>query len=160
MGNVNNEEFNREKPKIDEILTKYAGQEGSLIAVLQDTQELFNYLPKYVLIYISDQLGVPISDVYGVVTFYSQFHLNPRGRNIIRCCQGAACHVRGGKRILGTVEDVLGIKTGHTTEDQRFTLETIACLGACGMAPVMQINGETYGRLTPDDIPIILEHYK
>ena len=153
-------EFNEKKGKIDEILAQYKGQEGILIAVLQDVQELFNYLPRPALKYIAEVLRIPISEVYGVVTFYSQFHLNPRGRNIIRCCQGTACHVRGGKHVLAALEKQLGIKAGNTTDDQKFTLETIACLGACGMAPVMQVNGDTYGRLTPDEIPPILARYK
>ena len=146
--------------KIDTILKKYEGQKGSLIPILQDTQDLYNYLPRKALEYIAEQTGNPISAIYGVVTFYSQFHLNPRGRNIVRVCQGTACHVRGGKTILETMEKALGVKAGHTTDDARFTLETIACLGACGMAPVMQINGETHGRLTPEIIPEILAKYK
>ena len=154
------EAFEQKKDKIDEIMRKYEGQEGSLIAVLQDVQDLFNYLPRPSLVYIAERLHVPIADVYGVVTFYSQFHLNPRGRNIICCCQGTACHVRGGKHILAELEKQLGIKAGNTTDDQKFTLETIACLGACGMSPVMQINGETYGRLTSDDISRILASYE
>ncbi len=156
---VLHEEFQQKQKQIDEILTAYAGQDGALIAVLQEVQDLFNYLPRPALVYIAEKLGVPIADVYGVVTFYAQFHLNPRGRNIICCCQGTACHVRGGKHVLAELERQLGIKAGNTTDDQRFTLETIACLGACGMSPVMQINGETYGRLTSDDIPRILAHY-
>ena len=158
--NVIQEEFEQKKEKIDAILKKYAGQKGALIAVLQEVQDLFNFLPKPALVYIAEYLGVPVADVYGVVTFYSQFHLNPRGRNIICCCQGTACHVRGGKHILAELEKQLGIKAGNTTDDQRFTLETIACLGACGMSPVMQINGETYGRLTSEDIARILASYE
>ncbi len=154
------EEFEQKKERVDEILTAHAGQDGALIAVLQDVQGLFNYLPRPVLSYIAERLNVPIADVYGVVTFYSQFHLNPRGRNIICCCQGTACHVRGGKHILAELEKQLNIKAGNTTDDRRFTLETIACLGACGMSPVMQINGDTYGRLTSDDIPKILSRYE
>jgi NADH-quinone oxidoreductase E subunit len=160
MTSMHEREFNEKKENIDEILAKYKDQDGVLIAVLQDVQELFNYLPRPALVYIAEALHVPISEVYGVVTFYSQFHLNPRGRNIIRCCQGTACHVRGGKHILAALEKQLDIKAGNTTDDRKFTLETIACLGACGMAPVMQVNGETYGRLTPDEIPKILARYK
>lgn len=150
----------KDHAKIDVILKKYEGQKGTLIPILQDTQDLYNHLPRKALEYIAEKTGTPISAIYGVVTFYSQFHLDPRGRNIVRVCQGTACHVRGGKTILETMEKELGVKAGHTTADERFTLETIACLGACGMAPVMQINGETHGRLTPEIIPEILAKYK
>ena len=150
----------KEKAQIDEILSKYEGKKGALIPVLQEVQALYNYLPKDILEYVAEKMTIPISQIYGLVTFYSQFHLNPRGRNIIRVCQGTACHVRGGKTILETMEKALGVKAGHTTPDARFTLETIACLGACGMAPVMQINGETHGRLTPEIIPEILAKYQ
>lgn len=151
---------NPEKIQVDAILAKYEGQKGSLIPILQEVQGLYNYLPKDVLEYVAVKTGVPISEIYGVVTFYSMFHLNPRGRNIIRVCQGTACHVRGGKLILQALEKELGIKAGHTTEDLRYTLETVACIGACGLAPVMQINDDTHGRLTPDKLPAILKRYQ
>lgn len=151
---------NPEKVQVDAILAKYEGKKGSLIPILQEVQSLYNYLPKDVLEYVAEKTGVPISEVYGVVTFYSLFHLNPRGRNIIRVCQGTACHVRGGKLILQALEKELGIKAGHTTEDLRYTLETVACIGACGLAPVMQINDDTHGRLTPDKLPAILKRYQ
>ena len=151
---------NPEKVQIDAILTKYQGKKGSLIPILQEVQALYNYLPKDALEYIAVRTGTPIAQIYGVVTFYSQFHLTPRGRNIIRVCQGTACHVRGGKVILQTIEKELGIKAGHTTEDLRFTLETVACIGACGLAPVMQVNEDTHGRLTPDKLSAILAKYQ
>ena len=151
---------NKEKARVDEILAKFAGKKGALIPVLQEVQALYNYLPKDVLEYVAEKMKTPISQIYGLVTFYSQFHLNPRGRNIIRVCQGTACHVRGGKLILQEVEKQLGIKAGHTTEDLRFTLETIACVGACGLAPVMQVNEDTQGRLTTEKVAGILARYK
>lgn len=151
---------NPEKVQVGAILAKYAGKKGSLIPILQEVQSLYNYLPKDVLEYVAEQTKIPVSEIYGVVTFYSLFHLNPRGRNIIRVCQGTACHVRGGKVILQTLEKELGIKAGHTTDDLRFTLETVACIGACGLAPVMQINDDTHGRLTPDKLPAILQRYE
>ena len=151
---------NPEKVQIDAILARYQGKKGSLIPILQEVQALYNYLPKDALEYIAASTGTPIAQIYGVVTFYSQFHLNPRGRNIIRVCQGTACHVRGGKVILQTIEKELGIKAGHTTEDLRFTLETGACIGACGLAPVMQVNEDTHGRLTPDKLSAILAKYQ
>lgn len=148
-----------ERTKIDEILKKYENEKGALIAILQEVQHLYNYLPEDALEYVAENTKTPISKIYGVVTFYSQFHLNPRGRNIIRVCQGTACHVRGGKAILEELEAELGIKAGHTTNDSNFTLETVACLGACSLAPVMQVNGDTHGRLTPDMVAGILEKY-
>jgi len=148
-----------EQEKIDAILEKYAGTRGSLIPILQEVQGIYNYLPKDALIYVAEKTGVPISSIYGVVTFYAQFHLNPRGRNIIRVCQGTACHVRGGKAVLDAVEKALGIKAGETTPDLKFTFETIACIGACGLAPVMQINNDTHGRLTAEEVPKILAQY-
>ncbi len=151
---------NPEKVQIDNILAKYQGEKGALIPILQEVQSLYNYLPKDALEYIASSTKTPIAKIYGVVTFYSQFHLNPRGRNIVRVCQGTACHVRGGKVILETVEKELGIKAGHTTEDLRFTLETVACIGACGLAPVMQVNEDTHGRLTPDKLATILAKYQ
>ncbi len=151
---------NPEKVQVDAILAKYDGKKGSLIPILQEVQSLYNYLPKDVLEYVAEQTKIPVSEIYGVVTFYSLFHLNPRGRNIIRVCQGTACHVRGGKMILQSLEKELGIKAGHTTDDLRFTLETVACIGACGLAPVMQINDDTHGRLTPDKLPAILQRYQ
>lgn len=152
--------INQEYAHIDTILKKYADVRGALIPVLQEVQALYNYLPEDALEYVADRMQTPIAEIYGVVTFYSQFHLNPRGRNIIRVCQGTACHVRGGKTILQALEKQLGVKAGHTTADLRFTLETVACIGACGLAPVMQVNDDTHGRLTTDRLAAILARYE
>lgn len=146
--------------KVDAILEHYQGVKGALIPVLQEAQHAYGFLPKDVLGRIAETLKVPVSQVYGVVTFYSQFHLNPRGRNIIRVCQGTACHVRGAKGVLKALEDELHIIPGQTTADERFTLETVACLGACGLAPVMMINEDTHGRLTPETVCKFLERYQ
>lgn len=151
---------NKEREELKAILTKYQGQKGSLIPVLQEVQSLYGYLPKDAIKYVAKELNVPASEVYGVITFYSQFHLNPRGRNIIKVCQGTACHVRGGKAILGHVQDSLNIKPGETSEDLRFTLEIVACIGACGLAPVIMINDDTHGRLTTDVLDEILSKYE
>jgi len=145
--------------KLDEILKKYQGVKGSLIPVLQETQHVYGYLPREVLQNMAEKMDIPISQIYGVVTFYSQFHLKPRGKNIIRVCQGTACHVRGGVAILQEIEDTLHIEAGGTTPDLLFTLETVACIGACGLAPVMMINENTFGRLTPQAIAEILAQY-
>lgn len=146
--------------QLEEILTKYQGKEGALIPVLQEAQNAYGYLAKEVIECIADKLNIPVSQIYGVVTFYSQFHLNPRGRNIIRVCQGTACHVRGGKAVLKAIQDKLNIDPGQTTPDLKFTLETVACIGACGLAPVMMINDDTHGRLTPESVVKILDKYE
>lgn len=145
--------------KMQEVFIKYKGKKGSLIPVLQAAQEIYGYLPGDVMKTISQELGLPFSNVFGVATFYSQFHLKPRGRNIIRVCLGTACHVRGGSKIIQAVEQQLGIKDGETTEDLRYTIESVACLGACGLAPVMMVNDETHGRLTPDMVAGLLAEY-
>lgn len=146
--------------QLDEILSKYKDVKGALIPVLQDTQSAYGYLSKEVIDHIAYKMNIPVSQIYGVVTFYAQFHLNPRGKNIIRVCQGTACHVRGAKAILKAVEDNLKIGAGETTPDLSFTLETVACIGACGLAPVMMINEDTHGRLTPEAVTEILARYR
>ena len=144
--------------QLSELLGKYRGTKGSVIPVLQQSQEIFGYLPKEVLIEISKELNVPISQIYGVVTFYAQFHLEPRGKNIIRSCQGTACHVRGAKKVLEAIRSKLGLEEGQcTTKDQLYTLETVACIGACGLAPCIVVNDETHGRLTPEAVGPILD---
>ena len=143
-----------------DILTPYKqNPKGALIPVLQHAQDVYGYLPQEVLEAIASELNIPVAEVFGVVTFYAQFHLTPRGKNIIRICQGTACHVRGAKTILEAVCSHLGVKAGETTPDLTFTIETVACLGACGLAPVMMVNDNTHGRLTPSDIPGILDSY-
>lgn len=145
--------------QLDEILAKYQGMKGALIPVLQEAQNAYGYLSREVIQRIGEKLDIPVSQIYGVVTFYSQFHLNPRGKYIIRVCQGTACHVRGAKAILKALEDSLKIAPGGTTSDLKFTLETVACIGACGLAPVLMVNDDTHGRLTPEALPQILAKY-
>ena len=143
-----------------EILSEYKDNpKGALIPVLQKAQGVYGYLPKPVLETIARVLRLTTAEVFGVVTFYAQFHLNPRGKHIIRVCQGTACHVRGGAKILEAVSEHLKVKPGETTRDLEFTLETVACLGACGLAPVMMVDDNTHGRLNPLDIPGILDSY-
>lgn len=142
------------------VLDEYADVKGAVIPVLQKAQAIYGYLPKPVIEAIACGLNIPVSEVFGVVTFYAQFHLKPRGKNIIRTCQGTACHVRGAKFILEALTKALGIQPGQTTEDLNFTLETVACIGACGLAPVIMVNDDTHGRLTPDAIPAILDRYR
>lgn len=146
---------------LNQLLDKYRGIKGSVIPVLQQAQEIFGYLPKDVLLKISKEIDIPISQIYGIVTFYSQFHLNPRGKNIIRCCLGTACHVRGAAVIFDEIKKKLGLKDGEvTTPDLKFTLESVACIGACGLAPCLMVNDETHGRLTPENVSEILDAVK
>lgn len=144
---------------IDHVLDDYRGTEGALIPVLQAAQAIYGYLPAQAMEKIADVLSVPISQIFGVVTFYSQFRLKPRGKHIIRLCQGTACHVRGAGAILNTLEEQLNINAGDTTKDGQFTLETVACVGACSLGPVVMVDDETHGRLAPEQMPGILAPY-
>jgi NADH-quinone oxidoreductase subunit E len=146
--------------KLMELLDHYRGYDGALIPVLQGAQDIYGYLPAEVLETISKELNIPFSEVFGVVTFYAQFHLKPRGRNIIRVCLGTACHVLGGGKIFDRLQEILGVENGGTTEDLRYTLESVACIGACGLAPCIMINDDTHGRLVPGGLEEILEQYQ
>jgi NADH:ubiquinone oxidoreductase subunit E len=146
--------------KLEPVFDKYKDMiNGSLIPVLQGAQDVFGFLPIPALQAIAKRLNVPISQIYGVVTFYAQFRLVPRGKHVIRSCQGTACHVRNSARILASLKSTLGVSPGETTEDMKFTLETVACIGACSLAPVMMIDTDAHGRLRPDRIPKILDSY-
>ena len=123
-------------------------QDSNLIGVLQQTQDEFGYLPAPALAQISQLAKIPLSRIYGVVSFYAQFYTEPRGRHMIRCCRGTACHVRGGKKLIESTEQILGIADGQTTDDMLFTLETVACLGACALAPVVTVDGKYHGKVT------------
>ncbi|HEX2954837.1 MAG TPA: NADH-quinone oxidoreductase subunit NuoE [Bacillota bacterium] len=146
--------------QLDEVIESYKDEEGALIPVLQHAQEIFGYLPEDVQERIARGLKVPVSEVYGVATFYSLFSLKPVGQYRIGVCMGTACYVKGAADLLNKIETDLGIKVNETTQDERFTLEVTRCIGACGLAPVMTVNKEVYGRLTPDEIPDILGKYK
>ncbi|MFC1951935.1 NADH-quinone oxidoreductase subunit NuoE [Chloroflexota bacterium] len=143
---------------LDPVLQKYEGRKGALIPMLQDIQEVYSYLPEEALARLSREAGIPMSRIYGVATFYAQFYLVPRGRNTIRICRGTACHVRGATRILEAVERELGITDGETTPDMGYSLETVACIGACALAPTMVVNQNTYGKLTPNKASEIVGH--
>jgi len=145
---------------ISKLIDKYRGSDGGLIPLLQEAQDQAGYLSRETLEQIAEGMKLSLAKVLGVTTFYSQFHLKPRGKNIIRICMGTACHVRGGASIIAKLEEELGIKTGETTKDLEFTLESVACIGACGLAPVMSINDDIHGKLTPDKIPEILAKYR
>ena len=143
---------------IDDLLAPYAGQHGALIPVLQQVQERYGYLPGSAIEQAARFLKLSPSEVYGVLTFYAQFRLIPPGEKTVKVCQGTACHVRGAKRILEEVESVLGVSAGGTTEDRKYSLEKIACFGACSLAPVMVIGSSVYGRLTTQKVQKILKN--
>lgn len=147
-------------PTIQAILKKYKDNPGSLISILQEAQESYGYLSEKILRQVSSETKTPLSEIYGVATFYSQFHLEKRGWNTIRLCRGTACHVKGGKEVLRAIEKELGVTVGETTDDYKFTLETVACLGACFLAPVMMINREYFGRLTREKAVNIIKQYE
>ncbi|MDF2987302.1 MAG: NADH-quinone oxidoreductase, subunit [Eubacterium sp.] len=146
--------------KLTEIIAKYKDTRGALIPVLHETQEVYGYLPEDVLKKISEGLNVPLAEIYGVVTFYTQFSLNPKGRFKINVCMGTACYVKGSGDILDRFKEKLGIEVGQCTEDGKFSLDACRCIGACGLAPVIMINDDVHGRLVPDDVDGILDKYK
>lgn len=130
-----------------------------LIAILQDVQNIYGYLPETALQEVADFVGLPLSRVYGVATFYNQFRLTPLGENVIRVCRGTACHVSNSANILFNLETALNIKAGETTRDKKFTLETVACIGACSIAPVITVNEDYFGKVAVKEIPNILKKY-
>ena len=133
---------------IDPIIEKYKEKKGNLIPILQGTQEIFGYIPRIAFEKISNDTGLKLSEMYGVATFYAQFRLKPAGKHIIKVCHGTACHVQNANELTDAIEETLKIKDGETTEDGLFTLESVACLGCCSLAPVMMIGNETSGKLT------------
>jgi len=145
---------------ISEILSKYEYEQSSIIAILQDLQEHFGYLPKEILINISKEINIPLSRVLSLATFFAAFSLEPKGKHPIHVCMGTACHVRGAQPILETFERKLGIKAGETTKDMNFSLETVRCIGCCGLAPVVMIGEDVYGKISQSKIPGILKKYK
>ena len=146
--------------KLKEIFAQHKGEKHELITVLQETQEKFRYLPAAAMKEISQYLNVPEATIYGVATFYAQFRLRPVGRNVIKVCHGTACHVANAEGISRTLEDQLRIGEGETTPDREFTLETVACLGCCSLAPVIMINKDTHGNLKPTDLRSVLKPYR
>jgi NADH-quinone oxidoreductase subunit E len=145
--------------KVDSLIDSYAGSKEQLISLLQDVQAEFNYLPQDVLIKISQRLDIPLSQVFSVATFFRAFSLKPRGRHVVTVCLGTACHVKGGHRLVDKMERDYGIEPGQTTEDTRFTLETVNCLGCCALGPVMEIDGRIHGKLSPTETPVVLKNY-
>jgi len=146
--------------ELDRFIVEQKGRQGPLMPVLQKAQEIFGFLPIEVQNRIAEALDLPLTDVYGVATFYSQFSLTPKGEYHVGVCMGTACYVRGAQKILDEFSKLLDVKVGATTGDGKFTLEATRCLGACGLAPVIMINEEVYGRLVPEDVAGIVEKYK
>jgi len=150
-------ELELELDPLYKVLDEYKSQRGAMIPVLQKAQEIYGWLPAQVLEVIAKEMNVPLSQVYGVVTFYSQFYLTRRGRHIVRQCDGTACHVRGAATIVNAVEKHLGIKAGETTPDYKYTFEVVYCLGSCGLAPVAMIDDRVVGHLVPEKLISILD---
>ncbi|MBA7692358.1 NADP-reducing hydrogenase subunit HndA [subsurface metagenome] len=144
------------KEQLDEILSHYSGESGDLIPILQEAQGRFRYLPSEVMLEIAKFLRIPEGTVFGVSTFYAQFKFTPMGKRIVKVCRGTACHVRGATRILDEIVRRLGIEPGGTTDDLEYSLETIACFGSCALAPVMVVDDNVYGRMTPSKVAQIL----
>jgi NADH:ubiquinone oxidoreductase subunit E len=154
------QEFTKDQvKKLDGIILKYKGKPGGLIPVLEEAQVALDYIPMSVQKRIAIGLNLPLSRVYGVVTFYSFFTMTPRGKHTIRVCLGTACYVRGGKAIAETLEKQFGIKEGETTADRMFTLESVRCLGACGLGPVIVVDEDVHGRIKPAKVKDVLSQY-
>lgn len=157
---ANEQEMQVKLDKLGAFIADMKGKPGPLMPVMQKAQEIFGSLSFDTQEFIADKLDVPMSDVYGVATFYSQFALEPKGKHVIGVCMGTACYVKKAEGILNALADALQVSPGFTTNDQIFTLEATRCLGCCGLAPVIMIDDQVYGRLVPDDIPDILAKYK
>jgi NADH-quinone oxidoreductase subunit E len=146
--------------QVDKVMEDYGKNPVSIIGMLQDIQTRFRYIPREAVRRLSEVLNIPESQIYHIVTFYKAFSLVARGKHEIRVCLGTACHISGGKRIAEGFENTLNVRTGHTTKDGQFTLETVNCVGACGLAPVVMVDEEVHGMVKPSKIAEILGHYK
>lgn len=149
----------QQKAKLDEVIAKYKGTKGALMPVMQEAQEIYGYLPPEVQNYIALGMDVPASEIYGIASFYSQFLLNPKGEYSISVCLGTACYVKGAGQLLDKLVTILGVKAGEISADRKFSLDATRCIGACGLAPVLTVNEDVYGRLTPDQIQGIVDKY-
>ena len=143
-----------------QVIDELKNEPGALMPIMQRAQDIFGYLPEDVQNIIAKGLDIPVSDVYGVATFYAQFNLEPKGKYIISVCRGTACYVKGAQLVLDKLEEVLGVPAGSTTPDGMFTLNATRCLGACGLAPVIMVNDDVYGRLTPEQVAGIIAKYR
>lgn len=148
-----------QEQKLMEVIESFKNQPGAIIPILHEAQEIYGYLPIEVQKMISEATGVKLAEIYGIVTFYSQFTLNPKGENQIAVCLGTACYVKGAGKILDKVKEILGIDVGECTPDGKFSIDATRCIGACGLAPVLTINKDVYGRLSIEDLPDIIKKY-
>lgn len=145
---------------INEIIDRYSDETTPLMMILSDIQKEYGYIPLEVQELVSDRTGVPVAEIYGVVTFYSFFSLKPKGKYVIGCCLGTACYVKGAQTVIDKFSEILGITPGGTTEDGLFTLDALRCIGACGIAPAVSINGKVYPKVSVDMVPSIIAEYK
>ena len=146
--------------KINEICDRYADERTPLMMILSDVQKEYGYIPLEVQELVSERTGISVAEIYGVVTFYSFFSLNPKGKYVIGCCLGTACYVKGAQQVIVKFSEILGIKPGETTKDGLFTLDALRCIGACGIAPAVSINGKVYPKLSVNAVPAVIEEYK
>lgn len=146
--------------ELEKILWVYKQDKDNLIQILNDVQEHYGYIPKHAQMAISEYLSIPMAEIYGVVTFYSRFTLKPKGKYHVAVCLGTACYVKGSQKIMDRLEERLGIKTGETTADGKFSIEATRCVGACGLAPVFTVNGEVYGKATVQKLDQVLDELK
>ncbi len=146
--------------KLDEIIVRYKGDPSAIIPILQDIQESLGYIPKESISYSAEKLGVSPAKIYGIVTFYAQFRMTPKGKHSIMVCEGTACHVNGAKGLGNAITDELGIRGGETTGDKLFTLEYVACVGCCSLAPVIVVDGEVHANMTPEKVRKVLKQYR
>ncbi|MDD4169981.1 MAG: NAD(P)H-dependent oxidoreductase subunit E [Desulfotomaculaceae bacterium] len=160
LGNVIADEKEKHFQALDHIIERYSQEPGQLIRILLKAQDIFGYLPEEVQAYIALKTGVPVSEVNGVVTFYSLFATEPRGKNIFKVCMGTACYVKGAQEIMSTLKEHLKIDEGGITSDRLFTLETTRCVGACGLAPVLLANERVYGEAKAAEVPKIIQNYR
>lgn len=149
-----------QEARLSQVIEQHRGQKGALMPIMQQAQDIYGYLPIEVQQMIADGLDIPLEEVYGVATFYAQFALNPKGRYKVSVCLGTACYVKGAGEVFERLQSALGIKGGECTQDGKFSLEACRCVGACGLAPVLMVNDDVYGRLVPDDVDDILAKYK
>ena len=149
-----------QRAKLDEVIAAHKGQQGALMPVMQQAQEIYGYLPIEVQKIIAEKTGVSLEEIFGIVSFYAQFKLNPDGQYAIAVCLGTACYVKGSGDIIDAISQKLNVPIGSTSPDGKYSIEATRCIGACGLAPVLTVNGEVYGRLTVDDVDSILAKYR
>jgi NADH-quinone oxidoreductase subunit E len=145
---------------IDAIVYKHNIQPGAMISILQEIQDIYGYVPRAAIMRVSEGTGVAASDIYGIVTFYAQFRLQPQGEHVIKVCHGTACHLNGAERVADSICQCVGAKEGETSPDGKYTVEKVACLGCCSLAPTIMIDNETHGRLTPDNVRKVIKDFE